>query len=136
MSFQPAAPEGAVVHCFRCTTLVFKVINGSCAQAIVPVTPASLPCLVTSPYNTVSQCSTFATITTFFSARCLPAGGDCDCHCIGDGCVSVVVVCCCICDAACFIMSCRTAVVKTRAVSICSLLACSHPMSLQPHCTC
>ncbi len=29
------------------------------AQAIVPVTPASLHCLVTSPYDTVSQCSRF-----------------------------------------------------------------------------
>ena len=30
MSFQPAAPEGAVVHCFGCATLaLFYVVNGS-----------------------------------------------------------------------------------------------------------
>ena len=59
MSFQPAAPEGAVVHCFPCTTLVLGLVMVAEAQAIVPVTPASLHCLVTSPYDTVSQRSRF-----------------------------------------------------------------------------
>ena len=72
MSFQPAAPEGAVVHCFPCTTLVLGLVMVAEAQAIVPVTPASLHCLVTSPYDTVSQCSRFVAIATF--QRMVPPG--------------------------------------------------------------
>ena len=72
MSFQPAALRVRLCIVFVAQPLFEGLVMEAEAQAIVPVTPASLHCLVTSPYDTVSQCSRFG--QQHRSACCLRLG--------------------------------------------------------------